>query len=135
MSNYVDIPSGDNMPLTETFSQDANGNVIVVGPGTSGTPSGGVVSVQGEVGTTPITATGTGTAGTPSTGVVTVQGVTGMTPVSVIEASASTGTLTTVLASATSVTLLAANANRKGFILYNNSSKTCNVAFSATATN
>jgi hypothetical protein len=94
------------MPLTETFNQDSSGN---------------------------ITTTGTGIAGTPAAGVQTVQGVTGMTPLSIIQQASSTAILTSVASSATSVTLLAANANRKGFILYNNSSKTCNVAFATTA--
>ena len=46
----------------------------------------------------------------------------------------STAALTTVAASATSVSLLAANANRRQFFIVNNGSKTLYVAFAATAT-
>lgn len=46
---------------------------------------------------------------------------------------ASTGTITSVAASITSVTLLASNTNRRGFIIYNDSNATCYVAFAATA--
>jgi hypothetical protein len=132
-SQYVDIPAGNNVALTESFSQDSNGNVIVVGAGTAGTPVGGVVSVQGETGMTPVITSGQGMAGTPAGGVTTVQGAAGMTPLSVTETSASTAVITSVASSITSVTLLAANPSRKGFILYNNSTKTANVAFAATA--
>lgn len=41
--------------------------------------------------------------------------------------------LTQVTASASSVSLLAANASRRGLMLFNNSTKTCYVAFAATA--
>ena len=44
-----------------------------------------------------------------------------------------TATLTTVAASATSVTVLAANANRKSVIIFNNSPKLLTLAFAATA--
>ena len=94
------------MPLTETFNQDANSNITINGTGVAGTPTGGILSIQGE---------------------------TGMTPVTVTQSSASIGTLTTVASSATSVSLLATNANRKGFLLYNNSTKIAYVAFTATA--
>lgn len=122
------------MPLTENFNQDVDGNTTVVGTGVAGTPSGGVVSIQGQTGMTPLTTTGTGAAGTPAAGVSTIQGITGGTPVSVVEAHAASAALTTVTSSNSSTSLLASNANRKGFILYNNSTKKCYVAFSATAT-
>lgn len=49
-------------------------------------------------------------------------------------AAPSTASLSQVASSNTSVTLLAANPNRKKFIIYNGSGKTLYVAFSATAT-
>jgi len=48
-------------------------------------------------------------------------------------AGATTGTLTNVGGSASSVTLLAANANRKGATIFNDSSATLSVKFGATA--
>ncbi len=95
------------MSLTENFNQDANGNIIQ---------------------------TGAGTAGTPDAGVVTIQGITGGTPLPTVTAPSGTATLTSVASSAATVVLLAANASRKGFQLYNLSTKTVNVAFAATAT-
>lgn len=59
---------------------DSSGRTIVVGPGTAGSATGGVLTVQGVTSMTPLLAAGTGTAGTAATGVVTVQGITSMTP-------------------------------------------------------
>lgn len=44
-----------------------------------------------------------------------------------------TGTISSVAASTSSVTLLASNSSRKGFKLYNDSNSSCRVAFAATA--
>jgi hypothetical protein len=68
------------------------------------------------------TVVGVGTAGTPSGGVLTIQGVTGMTPISVTPPTSATGTITHVASSITSVTLLSANAARKSATFYSNAS-------------
>lgn len=47
---------------------------------------------------------------------------------------AATGTLTSVSSSATSVTLLASNSSRKGYVIFNDSTQILYVAFAATAT-
>jgi hypothetical protein len=96
------------MPMTENFNQDANGNTQMVG---------------------------VGAAGTPDAGVLTIQGITGGTSIPVTPAPASTATITSVASTTSTVVLKAANVNRKGLVLYNNSTKTCFVAFAATSTN
>lgn len=54
-------------------------------------------------------------------------------PLPVLPAPAATGTLSSVAASATSVTILAANANRKGALIFNDSTSTLALAFASTA--
>jgi hypothetical protein len=80
---------------------------------------------------------GSGTAGTPSTGVVTIQGITGGTPIPVsgtfVVDKSTTGTLTSVAGSVTSVTFLASNANRVGAAFFNDGGSTLYLALSATA--
>jgi hypothetical protein len=96
---------------TVTQTTASNLNATVVGAGTAGTPSGGVVSIQGvsggtvipdnitQIGGSAVVSGGTagslgvgglGTAGTPSGGVVSVQGVSGGTPLSVSTTDVST---------------------------------------------
>ncbi len=111
-----DGPTGDPVPADANYLGlnnggimigavgDSSGRQIVVGPGTAGTPTGGLLSVQGAASMTPLlvngsgstqpvsgtvtanqggapwTMTGTGTAGTAASGVLTVQGITSMTP-------------------------------------------------------
>lgn len=53
--------------------------------------------------------------------------------VNTVAPTASSATLTNVSNSASSFSLLASNANRKGVFLYNNSGTSCNVAFASTA--
>jgi len=81
----------------------------------------GALRVDGSAVNQPVV--GVGAAGTPSGGVVSVQGVTGGTPMPVSGSltidKSSTGTLTNVATSASSVTLLAANANRISATFYN----------------
>lgn len=83
-----------------------------------------------------VLAVGAGTAGTPVGGVVTVQGITGGTAIPVsgtfVVDKSTTGTMTSVAASATSVTALASNANRIGAAFYNDSSSLAYLAVSAT---
>jgi hypothetical protein len=54
-------------------------------------------------------------------------------PVSNVIESASTGTITAVAAAVASFSILAANANRKGFIILNEGTSTVRIAFAATA--
>lgn len=94
------------------LSLDTSGNlrVLAVGSGTAGTPTGGVLTVQGATGGTPIPVSGTLTIDTSST-----------------------GTLTQVAGATTSTTLLAANANRISATFYNNSTAILFLALNATA--
>jgi hypothetical protein len=62
-----------------------------------------------------------GTAGTPSVDVITVQGATTGTPIPTKAARSSTATHTNVGGSASSVTVLASNANRLGASVFNDS--------------
>jgi len=55
--------------------------------------------------------------------------------VSITNPTALTATLTSVNNSASTFSVLASNSNRKGAIIFNNSSVNCNVAFAATASN
>jgi hypothetical protein len=91
-ANYIGVLNGSN--LIGALG-DSSGRQVVVGAGTAGTATGGVVTVQGVASMTPIlstvtgTVSGTGTAGTAATGVLTVQGITSMTPIQVSQATAS----------------------------------------------
>jgi hypothetical protein len=71
----------DQTTVVRCVGVDAAGGATVKGEGTAGTPTGGVVTVQGVTSMTPIIATGSGTAGTAATGVQTIQGIASMTPV------------------------------------------------------
>ncbi len=63
-------------PLDVTLA----GTLAVEGTGTSGTPTGRILTVQGpNAGVLAVSATGTGTAGSPAGGVLTVQGPSGGT--------------------------------------------------------
>jgi hypothetical protein len=83
------------------------------------------------------TVIGSGSAGSPSAGVVTVQGIAGGTaiPVSgtITVAKATSSTVTSVAASTSNVTLLAVNANRLGASIYNDSNSLLYVKLGATA--
>lgn len=54
-------------------------------------------------------------------------------PLPVLPAPSATGTLSSVTASATSVTILASNPGRRGALIYNDSTATLALAFAATA--
>jgi hypothetical protein len=79
------------------------------------------------------TVIGSGSAGTPSAGVISIQGITSMTPVITAEKKASTGTVTSVAGSATSVSLLASNTSRLGAVIHNDSTSVLYVKLGATA--
>jgi len=87
-------------------------NATIVGLGTAGTPSGGVVSIQGV-------ASGT---------VVPVSGTVTTTPTN-----SATSTLTNVNAATSSTSILASNTNRKGMFLFNDSTSLLYLAFGSTA--
>lgn len=83
-----------------------------------------------------------GTAGSASADVITIQGVASMVPVKVDGSDAiqpvsmaqpATGTLANVAGSITSVTLIASNSNRLGFIIFNDSTATLYVKFGSSA--
>lgn len=63
----------------------------------------------------------------------TARDVSATYPLPVLPASAATGTLSSVAASATSVTILAANANRRGALIFNDSTSILALAFASTA--
>lgn len=63
----------------------------------------------------------------------TARDVSAAFPLPVSSSPSATGTLSSVTASATSVTILASNANRKGALIYNDSTSTLALAFGATA--
>lgn len=110
--------TGSAVPLSATYlgvynasdlvgvEGDSAGHLITVGDGVAGTPAGGVASIQGVSGGTPVPISGSGSAGSAAAGVVTVQGIAGMTPVSVSGTVTSTisGTVTTDQVATTAAT-------------------------------
>lgn len=100
---------------------------------TANAGTGNFTVVQPTASALNVTAVGAGTAGTPSGGVMSIQGVSGGTPLNVTSDAASTGTMSSVAASTSSVQLLAANANRVGAAFFNDSTNTMYLAVSATA--
>ena len=121
------------MGLTQVFNIDAAGNSGVTGPLTDtqirATPlpiSGALTDTQLRATPVPISGalTDTQLRATPVavSGTVTANAVT-----------SATGTLSSVAASAASSTVLAANASRKGFSIYNDSTAILKIAFAATA--
>lgn len=63
----------------------------------------------------------------------TARDVSATYPLPVVPAPSGTGTLTSVTASITSVTVLAANANRKGALVFNDSTSVVYLAFASSA--
>lgn len=106
----------------------AAGSLQVAGVGTAGTAAGGVITVQGVAAMTPLLATAT------QSGTWTVQpGNTANTTAWLVTSTGpSTGTMSSVASSATSVTVLASNASRKGASVYNDSTAILYLAVSAT---
>lgn len=126
------------MALVQTFNVDASGNEVVSGTVTANAGTGTFAVSAASLPLPSGAATAAkqpalGTSGTASADVISIQGVSGMTPIQVSASTSATGTITSVAASATSVTVLASNASRKGFTLYNDSVAICKVAFAATA--
>jgi len=151
------IPTGTRAILVDgtdgtharTLLTDALGRLQVVGAGTAGSQSGGVITIQGDPSGTPVPVSGT-VAVSSVGGTVTVAGtvtsnqgapntLTNAWPVeitdgtnvlgtsshpvnitgSVTTSKSSTGTITSVSGSVTSITLLASNANRISATIFN----------------
>jgi hypothetical protein len=89
LATPVLIAGGDGTDI-RTLLTTSNGSPIVVGAGSAGTPSGGVITVQGVTSGTALNTQGLGTAGTSTGGVLSVQGVSGGTAVPV------SGTISTI---------------------------------------
>lgn len=128
--------------MARITSVDVTLGVPTAGTGTVATLDGVFDATNGPVttkavSTAPVTATdkalvtvlrpdspgiiATGTAGTPSVSVVSVQGVASGTAQNTKEVRSATGTQSIVAGSATSVTVLASNANRLGASVHNDS--------------
>jgi hypothetical protein len=119
------------MSLTQTSNIDASGNTII-----SGVVTGPLTDTQlrasGVPVTGPLTDTQLRASGIPVTGPATDAQMRA-TPIAVTAAVSTTGTMTSVVGSVTSVTVLAANSNRRGLSIYNDSTAICRIAFAATA--
>lgn len=99
------------MALTQTTNIDAVGNTIVTGPLTDTQLRATAIPISGALTDTQIRAS----------------------PLPVSAATSATGTITSVLGVVISGVILAANANRRGFTIYNDSTSICRVALAATA--
>jgi hypothetical protein len=128
-----------NFPATQPVS-----GTVAIGAGSAAIGTVALTTGSAAIGTVALT------AGAAAIGSVTVsnfpasQAVTGTffqatQPVSIAgtvsttSAVATTGTLSSVAASAASTTVLASNAGRRGFSIFNDSTAICKIAFSATA--
>lgn len=129
------------MALTQTFNEDASGNTQVVFPSAQPVTAASLPLPAGAA--TAAKQPALGVAGTASADVLTIQGAAGMTALKVdgsgvtqpVTFSASgSAALTSVASSASSVSLLAANAARKGIVLFNDGTQIAYVAYAATAT-
>jgi hypothetical protein len=107
------LTAGSDGSLTRIMLMDGYSRQVVVGAGTAGSATGGVLTIQGVASGTAVTVAqstqanlnatvyqstasnlnaavvGTGTAGTPAGGLLTIQGATGAYPVLVSQATAS----------------------------------------------
>ncbi len=120
-------PGLRSVGITNTVPVTAVGTVTV-NTGTiasiTNVATGTIASVTNVVGGTIAISTGT---------IASITNLAGGT-VSTTQVKSSTGGITTVAGTVSAVTILAANANRKGFTIYNNSSGTCFTALGTTAT-
>jgi hypothetical protein len=69
------VVGGSDGTLVRNILTSATGQQVVIGAGTAGAASGGIITVQGVASMTPMLISGTGTAGVPGTAVLTVQGI------------------------------------------------------------
>ena len=123
--------------VTVGQSTAANLKAQVTGAGSAGSPDAGVITIQGVTNGTALNIVGTGTAGNPGTAVLTIQGIASGTAVPVsgtfMMTRSATSTLANVASSASSVTLLAANANRIQASVYNDSNSLLYIKLGTTA--
>jgi len=90
--------AGSDGTDVQAVKTDTDGNLAVVGIGVAGTPTGGVLTVQGDPAGVPI-------------------------PVTSTEVKANTSTITRVAAAIVSTVILAANAARLGVVIVNDSNR------------
>lgn len=109
-----------------------NGGTLSVDDGAGSLTVDGTVAVSNFPATQPVSIASS-VAVTDNGGSLTVDGSVSLTGTSLVTSRAGTATLSNVASSATSVTLLAANASRQGAIILNDSTQLLYVAFAATA--
>lgn len=119
------------MPNLQSTNQDVNYNTSVVFPSAQPISAASLPLPTGA--STSAKQPALGTAGTASADVITIQGITGMTPVQTTAVQSSTANLTTVGALTTTQVVLAANASRKGYMLFNDGLSVAKIAFTGTA--
>lgn len=73
ITNYPVLMGGSNGGIARIFAMDASGHGIIVGAGTAGTPSGGVLTVQGDPAGTALPVSGTVAVSSVSGNVTVVQ--------------------------------------------------------------
>ena len=105
----------------------------VSGTVTANAGTGNFTVVQATAASLNATVVGAGTAGTPSGGVVSVQGVANGTRIPVLTDTSSTATITSVVGATTNTSILAANANRVLATIFNGTNRTMYLALGATA--
>lgn len=119
------------MPYGQSFNSDVNYNLSVVFPSAQPISAASLPLPAGA--STSAKQPALGIAGTASADVITIQGIASMTPIQVTISLSGTATQTSVAASASSVTVLASNAARKGAMFYNDGLAVAKVLFGATA--
>jgi len=129
-------------PLTSTAvgsSQALDVNIVKsIDIEVSVDPDGLATSAKQDTGNTSLASidtklTGQATAANQATEITSLAAIAASCASIDAKIGASTGTITSPAQSPTSVVILAANANRKGFLLYNDASAKVYVAFAATA--
>ena len=112
-----------------------SGTQTISGTVTANAGTGNFTVVQSTAANLNASVVGTGVAGTPAGGVLTIQGSASGTPIPVTQTivTAGTSTLTNVASSATNVTVLASNTNRRGATIYNDSSSLLYMKLGTTA--
>lgn len=121
-----------------TILTDSSGRQVVVGAGTAGSQAGGVITIQGDPSGTPVPVSGTVAVSSISGTVAVTQSTSPWVVSGTVTTSpnkSTTGTITSVGGSTSSVTLLAANANRVSATIFNDtvSGDILYVALSATS--
>lgn len=130
--------SNVTQPVSGTITANAgSGTFTVSGTVTANAGTGNFTIIQSTASSLNATVVGLGSAGSPSGGVLSVQGVSGgqAIPVSGTFTTdrASTSTLTSVAGVTSSVSLLASNANRVSATFWNDSTSLAYIALASTA--